>query len=301
MKPDRIIVAIIIIVCAIAVFFLPPTIFQVKSSSTENSYQSPPQIFAIPKKIEGAQPPPQISAISAVITDVKSGQVLYEKNSQERLLPASTTKLMTALVALEKCSLDDVVTVTTVENEPNVMGLETGDRLTVRALLNGLLIVSGNDAAFTLAYSCAESKASFIDEMNKKTIELGMKNTHFTNPAGYDSPAHFSTSSDLAKLGKIAVSNPIIAQIVSTKSTVVTDVTGNKVYYLENTNQLLKEVEGVEGIKTGQTEGSKEVLLTKTTRNGNTIITVVLGSEDRFSESKSLIEWAFKNHSWSLP
>lgn len=300
MKLDRIIVATMILISAVAIFILSPSIFLAKSTA-QTSYQSPPQIFPIPQKIKNAQLPPQITAVSAVVTDVKSGKVLYEKNSQERLLPASTTKLMTALVALEKCSLDDIVTVTTVENEPNVMGLETGDKLTVRALLNGLLIVSGNDAAFTLAYSCSSSTAKFIDEMNKKAVELGMKNTHFTNPAGYDNPAHFSTSSDLAKLGKIAVSNPTIAQIVATKSTVVTDITGNKSYYLENTNQLLKEVEGVEGIKTGQTEGSKEVLLTETTRDNNTIITVVLGSEDRFSESKNLIEWAFKNHAWILP
>lgn len=300
MKLDRIIVATMILISAVAIFILSPSIFLAKSTA-QTSYQSPPQIFPIPQKIKNAQLPPQITAVSAVVTDVKSGKVLYEKNSQERLLPASTTKLMTALVALEKCSLDDIVTVTTVENEPNVMGLETGDKLTVRALLNGLLIVSGNDAAFTLAYSCSSSNAKFIDEMNKKAVELGMKNTHFTNPAGYDNPAHFSTSSDLAKLGKIAVSNPTIAQIVATKSTVVTDITGNKSYYLENTNQLLKEVEGVEGIKTGQTEGSKEVLLTETTRDNNTIITVVLGSEDRFSESKNLIEWAFKNHAWILP
>jgi D-alanyl-D-alanine carboxypeptidase len=125
-----------------------------------------------------------------------------------------------------------------------------------------------------------------------------MINTHFTNPAGFDDSTQYSTAADLAKLAKVITANPLIAKIVTTKSTVVTDVSGNKTYFLENVNKLLGIIEGIEGVKTGQTEGSLEILITKTTRNNNSIITAVLGSQDRFGESKELINWSFENFTW---
>ena len=128
-----------------------------------------------------------------------------------------------------------------------------------------------------------------------------MKDTHFSNPTGFDDDLQYSTAEDLAKLANVAISNPIISKIVKVKSTVVTDFTGNKTYYLENINELLGIIDGLEGIKTGQTEGSLENLITKTTRNGNSVIVVVLGSEDRFTETQNLIEWAFDIYSWVNP
>lgn len=269
-------------------------------------YQNPPtanpQIKEpFPELIADPQAPPAVSAKSAVAIDATSGLLLFEKQPNIRLLPASTTKLLTALVALEKCSWDDEITISYLEPEPTSMGLAIGDTVTVRALLSGLLINSGNDAAYALVLACSESGEAFVRDMNLKARELGMKSSHFVNPAGFDDPNAYSTARDLARLGRAAVANPLLAKIVATKSTVVNDVTGNKVYYLQNINKLLGEVEGLEGIKTGQTEGSLEVLITQTTRQNHTLITVVLGSADRFDDSRKLIDWAFANHQWIYP
>lgn len=260
-----------------------------------------PKLYPYPVAIENPQQPPEISAGSAIVIDTKTAIVLFAKNPDTRHLPASTTKLMTAIVALEKCDPEQVIRVGKVIEEGTQMGLAEGDLVTVKDLLYGLLVVSGNDAAFVLANSCSDSSYHFIESMNQKARELKMENSHFLNPAGFDNPLQYSTARDLAKLAKVAVASPLISKIVATKNAVLTDVTGSKIYYLENINQLLGEIEGIEGVKTGQTEGSLEVLITKTTRDDHTIITVVLGSYDRFGESKQLIEWAFASHKWFNP
>ena len=304
MTLTKTLIATLVLLSALAIFASGETIFPnypKKQQEVSISSQSLPDLYPYPVQKENYHEPPDISAKSAVVVDVISGIILFEKNPHTKLLPASTTKLMTALVALEKCSLDQIVTVGEVVVEPTSMGLAPGDNISVRALLYGLLVNSGNDAAFTLAASCATSVGDFVAEMNFKAREIGLKNTHFTNPAGFDDPAQYTISRDLAKLARVTIASPILAKIVSTKSTVVTDATGSKTYFLENVNKLLGEVEGLVGIKTGQTEGSQEVLVTQTTRSANTIITVVLGSLDRFAESKSLIEWVFANHTWINP
>lgn len=243
------------------------------------------------------QEAPKITATSVVIIDFKGDISLFEKNPNLKHFPASTTKLMTALATLENCSPQTVVTVDQVQKEGTQMGLATGDKVTVEHLLDGLLIASGNDAAYALANSCSGSYQLFIQSMNQKAKDLEMANTHFVNPAGFDDDLQYSTAWDLTKLAKVAVANPLIAKIVATKSTVVTDLTGSKTYYLENVNKLLG-IDGVEGIKTGQTEGSLENLITKATRNGNSVIVVILGSQDRFGETKQLIDWVFNNYQW---
>src|SRR3990167_7989437 len=205
---------------------------------------------------------------------------------------------MTALVALEKCSPDNIITVGPVNTNGTQMGLASGDQITVETLLYGMLMVSGNDAAYVLASSCADSYDEFIVLMNERVQTLEMANPHFDNPAGFDSDYNYSTAADLSKLAKDAVANPLISKIVATKTIVLTDVSGIKTYYLENINKLLGEVDGVEGVKTGHTEAAGEILLTKATRGGSTIIVVVLDSTDRFEDSKKLIEWAFANHNW---
>ena len=245
---------------------------------------------------------PQVyTASSIVVIDAKTGTPLYEKNPNLKHFPASLAKLMTALASLEKCSPEDVIVVSSTEGGGTQMGLDIGDKVTVENLLYGLLINSGNDAAHVLAQKCADSQEQFVDKMNEKAQSLGMDNSHFINPTGFDNNYQYSTAADLAKLANVAIANPLLAKIVSTKSTVVVDVSGTKTYYLQNINELLGEVDGIEGIKTGQTQGALENLVSKTTRNGNSIVVVVLGSENRFSESKKLIEWAFNNFNWPLP
>lgn len=276
----------------------------IKSLQEISSNEKPQEITNIlpyPVPREGFKVAPAISSRSAVVIDAKTGLTLYEKDPNIRHLPASTAKLMTAVVSLERCDPEQLVRIGYVEPEPTSMGLATGDVVSVKNLLYGLLVASGNDAAFALSYSCSQSIEEFVKQMNQKAQELEMYSTHFSNPAGFDSPDQFTTARDLAKLAKVAIANPLLAKIVATRQTVVTDAASLKTYYLSNVNKLLGEVDGIEGIKTGQTEGSLQVLVTQTTRGGNTIIAVVLGSEDRFLDSKQLIEWAFANHEWVNP
>lgn len=295
----RYIVILLIIGLSTLLLLLPklPQNFAIYKNYATETKSANAYLGNYPVPVANYHNPPDIKARSAIVLDLKSDTSIFAKNPQLKHLPASTTKLMTALVALEKCSPQTVVTVNQVEKEGTQMGLSQGDTLTVEHLLDGLLITSGNDAAYALANSCTDSYQHFVDAMNQKAKDLQMENTHFVSPAGLDEDFQYSTASDLAKLGKIAVANPLISKIVATRSTVVTDVTGAKTYYLENVNKLLG-IDGVDGIKTGQTEGSLENLITKATRNGNSIIIVVLGSQDRFTETKQLIDWVFDNHKW---
>lgn len=299
----RLIIAFVVglILCFALLFERPQTYALLKKIGNYQTQNDLPALYEFPVKNENALEPPLISAKSAMIIDAKTGVTLFEKDPNIRHLPASTTKLMTALVALEKCLPKDIIRVSTVNGEGTQMGLAVNDTISVENLLYGLLISSGNDAAYALAHGCSGSFDDFIFSMNERARELNMQNTHFQNPAGFDNPLQYSTARDLALLAKVAVANPLIAKVVATKSIVLTDSTGNKTYYLENVNKLIGEVEGLEGVKTGQTEGSLEILITKTTRNGHTIIVSVLGSYDRFGETKRLIEWAFANHEWKNP
>jgi len=293
---SRFLLIFLILISLLVYFFLT----RVPSNKVTTTGELP-KLYPYPVTIENPQKPAEISAKSAIIIDAKTGVALFEKDPDTRHLPASTTKLLTAIVAQERCDPQKVVKVERVVEEGTQMGLSEGDLVSVGNLLYGLLVASGNDAAFVLADSCSDSYIHFVASMNQKAKELGMKNSHFINPAGFDDPLQYSTARDLAKLAKVAVANLQIAKIVATRSIVVTDQLTTKTYYLENINKLLGEVEGLEGVKTGQTEGSLEILLTKTTRNSHTIITAVLGSDDRFSESKQLIEWVFANHRWVNP
>lgn len=300
----RYITAIVIALLLASVIFFANSSFEfptLESQKQKVKGINPLEINPFPVPTEKFQEPGALTARSASVIDAKTGLSLFEKNPNLKHLPASTTKLMTALIALENCSAQTVVTVGFVEEEGTEMGLEVGDQVIVENLLYGLLINSGNDAAYALAAFCSDSAEHFVSEMNRKARNLGMINTHFIDPAGFDDNFQYSTAQDLAKLANVAISNPLISRIVATKSTVVTDITGTKTFYLENVNELLEIIDGIEGIKTGQTEGSLENLITKTTRSSNSIVVVILGSKDRFTESEKLIEWAFENYNWINP
>lgn len=303
MKLPQIFIAALILAIAASFFILPQysRTFPFTKTIQKIDVSDSSQLEPYPVAVSSFKNAPDLTAQAATVIDNKTGVILFEKNPDLKHLPASTTKLMTALVSLEHCLPQQVVQVGYVEPEGTKMGLVAGDTLTIESLLYGLLVPSANDAAFVLAYSCTDSYRDFIAQMNKKAKNLGMLSTHFENPAGFDSKFQYSTARDLTKLSRAAVANPLISKIVATRSIVVTDTTATKPYYLENINELLGTVPGVEGVKTGQTEGSLENLVTKVTRSGNTIIIVVLGSQDRFGETRLLIDWAFENHNWISP
>lgn len=299
----RLVTAVLILIIFSASIFTITKNSRIKASQKKEADQvlEIPRLYPYPVKKENFHQPPSLSAQSVVVIDAKTGIVLFERDPKVKHFPASTTKLMTALVALEKCSPENHVEVGPIVKEGTQMGLEKGDKVTVETLLSGMLIASGNDAAYTLAFACSPSYLSFVDSMNRKAKELGMTSTNFENPAGFDGKNQYSTAQDLAKLAKVTVANPLISRIVSTKSAVLNDVTGTKTYFVENINELLGEVEGIEGIKTGQTSGSGEILISKTTRGGNTIIIALLSSSGRFEETKKLIEWTYSNYHWLAP
>lgn len=242
---------------------------------------------------------PFLTAKSAVMIDVPSKVVILAKNPNFRLLPASTTKIMTALIVLENYKLDNVLVVPKLDDLiGRNMELLGGEKITVENLLYGLLVHSANDAALTLSSRYSGGIEEFIYLMNKKANELGLFNTHFANISGIDQANHYSTVRDLAHLAVYAMKNPIFSEMVSTSKVTVSDVDKNHWHDLENTNELIGEVDGLKGVKTGWTEKAGECLVSYVERNSRKIITVLLGSRDRFGETKKLIDWVFGNYSW---
>ena len=242
--------------------------------------------------------PPVISARSVVVMDVDSSVVLYQKNPDLPLLPASTTKIMTGIVALENYPLDQILIVGNLEKNGQVIDLLEGEQMTVENLLYGLLVASGNDAATVLAQNFESGQRAFIEAMNQKARELNLTNTHFENPTGIDHPNHYSTALDLARLSVYALKNPIFTEIVATPKIVIWDLNHQISHYLFNINQLVGKDLGVKGVKTGWTEEAGECLVAYVEKERRKLITVILGSQDRFGETKRLVDWVFENFEW---
>lgn len=277
---------------------VPVHIGTVPGIQTKKQEEPPPKPHPYPVNKTGVYPNSNVSAESVVVLDVDSHVYLYKRNDQMPLFPASTTKIMTALVALDTYGLDDVVTVSTTSAYGQVMGLSQGERITVENLLYGALIQSGNDAAQALADFYPGGASAFVAKMNEKAAYLHMDQSHFTNPAGYDDPEHKMTAMDLSTLAKAAIQNPVIAKMVAIPSISVSDVTHTYFHKLTNVNQLLGKIPGVAGIKTGWTEAAGENLVTFVDRDGHKVIFVVLHSRDRFGDTTKLIDWVFSNHRW---
>lgn len=206
---------------------------------------------------------------------------------------------MTALVALSAYNLDEVLTVRSASGAlGQSIHLSAGDKLTFENLLYGLLVGSGNDTAVALAENFPGGYTQFVGRMNQMARDLNLKSTHFTNVTGLYNPDHYTSAADLTLIAREAIENATIRKIVSTKNITFTDTTGSKKFVLESTNKLLG-VDGVRGLKTGWTPESGECLVTLVTRDGKSILVVLLGSEDRFGESIKLIDWVYDNFDWN--
>ena len=165
-------------------------------------------------------------------------------------------------------------------------------------MLYGMLLNSGNDAAYAIAENYPQGTGGFIAAMNQKVSNLQLKNTKFDNPAGFDSPNHFSSAEDLAVLTEEALKNNVLARIFATKETSIVSLDKKNKHQLVNLNKLLSNVWGVLGVKTGTTEEAKENLVTLVEREGHRVLIVLLGSNDRFGETTNLIEWTYANFEW---
>ncbi|HKB88392.1 MAG TPA: D-alanyl-D-alanine carboxypeptidase family protein [Patescibacteria group bacterium] len=242
---------------------------------------------------------PILSAQGVIAIDLNSGITLYEKNADAQLLPASTTKIVTALVALDFYQLDEVLTVGKgVHVDGQKMGLFTGEKIKFEDLLYGLLVYSANDAAETLAQDYPGGYDAFINAMNTKAQDLSMTNSHFDNPVGLDGDGQRSTAKDLVRVSEVAMRNSEFAKVVGTKNITVHDDSTKFSYNLRNVNELLGSVPGVMGVKTGWTENARENLVTYIERDNHKIMIAILGSQDRFGETKELIDWIFTNYKW---
>lgn len=230
---------------------------------------------------------PNITAHAAIVMDKESGTVLYSRNQNLRFSPASTTKIMTSLVALEYYKLSDILEVKNPMQEGSVLGLIEGEKMTFENLLYAMMLPSANDAAFTIAQNYPGGFDKFIKEMNDKAQELNLPNTHFEDPAGLEDRHDYTTAWELARLASAALDNKIFAEVVSTPSKLIADISGSS-YFVQNRNKLLG-FDGVNGVKTGTTEEAGDVLVTSKNANGHTIIIVVLRSEDRFADTRELL------------
>ena len=235
--------------------------------------------------------PPAISAECAVLAGEK-GELLLAKNADARRLIASTTKLMTALVALEHSQLTDEVTVPAVccGIEGSSMYLQAGEKYTVQELLTGLLLASGNDAAEALALHCGGNTARFVAWMNEKAAALGMENSRFANPHGLDDPEHYGTAADLAKLMAACLREPALLGILKQDHAAIRE------QYYGNHNKLLGSCPGCLGGKTGYTQAAGRCLVSACERDGTRLICVTLNAPEDWNDHKSLYDWGFGHY-----
>ena len=233
-----------------------------------------------------------VSARRAYVLDAVSGRELFVRNPDERSLIASTTKIMTALIVCEQCNVLDRMRIPkeAVGIEGSSMYLKEGEVLTLQELLYGLMLSSGNDAAVALAIYCGGTVEGFAELMNDKARNLGLTGTHFENPNGLDSPGHYSTARDLAKLAAYAMKNPIFYKTVSAKSVRIGD------RCLTNHNKLLWKLEGADGVKTGFTKAAGRILVSSATRQGRRIIGVTIDAPDDWNDHCQLLNEGFARY-----
>ncbi|MFU0799910.1 MAG: D-alanyl-D-alanine carboxypeptidase [Xylanivirga thermophila] len=239
--------------------------------------------------------PPEIAAKGAVLMEVESGRILYEKNARKKMPMASTTKIMTAILAIENGSMDDIVTVSDKAYgvEGSSIYLDRGEKICLENLLYGLMLRSGNDAAVAIAEHIGGSLENFVDMMNKKAIELGAKDTHFVNPHGLHDDLHYTTAYDLALISTYAMKNPIFRTIVSTKYKKIPWENHEWDRVLQNKNKILWDYEGGNGIKTGYTKKSRRCLVSSALRSNMQLVCVVLDCQPWFEDSMAIMDYCF--------
>ena len=238
---------------------------------------------------------PEVSAKACVLIEEKTGQILFEKNSDEKLPMASTTKIMTTLLCLESGGLDDefVVDSQAIKVEGSSMGLVEGDVVTKRALCYGMLLPSGNDAANATAVKIGGSIEKFAELMNRRAEEIGMTRTCFVTPSGLEGEGHGSSAYDMALLAREALRNPEFSEICSQKKAKV--MFGNPPYerWLVNTNKLLEMYNGVKGVKTGFTDEAGRCLVSACERDGISMICVTLNDRNDWQDHMDMYDYGF--------
>jgi len=240
---------------------------------------------------------PAIKGRSAIVVDMDAGQILYAVDPHARLADASLTKMMTAMIALDLASADQAVTVPAAATQviPDHMGVTTGEELTVRELLDGMLLDSGNDAAETLARSLVP-RDQFIERMNRKAQAMRLRDTHFVNPSGLDDQGHYSSAYDLAVMaGTLLLDYPELRSIVATRQVTLAATATHKWFKPTSLNRLLSSYPGAIGVKPGYTDDAGYCLAAAATRGGHTVVVVVLGSTQHFTDATVLLDFGFRH------
>lgn len=251
----------------------------------------------LPAAANDKLPPPQVSAKGCVVIDALSGDVLYARNEDMRLPMASTTKIMSAYIALSQDGLDIPFTVDSeaIRVEGSSMGLKEGDTVTLRALVYGMLLPSGNDAANATAVRISGSTEDFVKLMNSYAAEMGLKDTHFVTPSGLDdyTDNHYSTALDMARLTRIALRDDAFSEICAQNSASVEFGAPPYKRTLHNTNRLLSMCKGVVGVKTGFTDKARRCLVSACERDGAKLICVTLNDPNDWQDHAALYDWCF--------
>jgi serine-type D-Ala-D-Ala carboxypeptidase (penicillin-binding protein 5/6) len=269
----------------------PKNLFFSKNSNLMQ-YQHPAKIYS------KLSPKPRLSTQNYILLDAATNTIVLSSNSDAKIYPASTTKLITALTALNIYPLDEILTINQEYTDGQVMKLKLGEKITIRSLVNALLVYSANDAAFTLANHHQNGETGFIKEMNSIVRKYGLKNTNFINFDGIHNENHYSTVYDLSQIARLAIKNSIVTETVKQKNITVEDVDKTIKHELISTDELLGVVPEVEGLKTGWTPESGGSFIALININGHYLISVVSQSEDRFTDTKKIIDWAKNNIFW---
>jgi len=241
---------------------------------------------------------PILQAKNYILLDVDTNKIIFSKNQNDIVYPASTTKLATALTALNIYPLDEIITIPEIYTEGKTMELAAGEKITVRSLVTALLVYSANDSAINLAKHHSEGYNGFIDQMNLLVNKYNLKNTHFTNVDGIHNANHYSTVFDLSQLARIAIKNKIVTETVKQKNVIVTDVDHLYSHNLVSTNELLGKIPEIEGLKTGWTPEAGGCFIGLININGHYLISVIAQSDDRFKDTEIIVNWAKKNIIW---
>jgi len=239
---------------------------------------------------------PSLSADAAVLMDVETGDVLFDKQAYKRRPPASTTKIMTSILGLELGRPDELVVISPKAAAVGeaTLGLDQGEKLTLYELITGALVKSGNDACVAIAEQIAGSEEAFVRLMNEKAVTLGAHNTHFANTNGLPNKAHYSCAYDLALMARYGLQRlPAFSSIVSQKETVIRFLEPDMRMNLRNTNRLLWSYPYADGVKTGTTDAAGKCLVASATRDGRKLVAVVLSAPNRFQDAQRLLEWGF--------
>ncbi|MEG6585681.1 D-alanyl-D-alanine carboxypeptidase family protein [Dendrosporobacter sp. 1207_IL3150] len=241
--------------------------------------------------------PIELTAKSAIVMDARTGKVLYAKDAEEKRYPASTTKMMTLIVALEHGNLEDLVTASSnaSSTEGSSLWLSPGEQLKMLDMLYGIMLISGNDATVAVAEHISGSLDNFAKLMTQKAHAIGAKNTNFTNSSGLPDPNHITTAHDLAKIAAYGYKNPLFTEIISTEKKIIPWPGKDHDRELYNENKMLWLVEGGNGVKTGYTEAAGRCLVSGAKRNGIQLVAVVLDSDHMWEDSVALLEYGFKN------